>query len=253
MFNHSILLIGNWKMNLSPSDGAAFARLLREKLPKLRNTEVWIAPPALSAAHVVHETVGSPIQVGIQNVHWEASGAFTGETSAAFAKDLGLTFSLVGHSERRTLFGETSDTVALRMKAAINYNLTPVVCIGETEGERANGSTQAILQAQLEPIFAQLAPESTRQIILAYEPVWAIGTGKVATESEIQVTHAFIRQLWNERLPESPCTILYGGSVSPNNFAGIAALPGVDGALVGGASIKLDQWLEIISIAERAH
>jgi triosephosphate isomerase len=192
------------------------------------------------------------IKVGTQNVHWESSGAFTGESSAAFAKDLGLSFSLVGHSERRTLFGETSDKVALRMKAAISHNLTPIVCIGETESERSSGRTEAVLQAQLEPIFAQLTLETASLVILAYEPVWAIGTGKVATESEIQATHAYIRQLWSTHLPNCPCTIVYGGSVSPANFSGIVALPGVDGALVGGASIKLDQWLELISIAERS-
>lgn len=252
MSHRPILLIGNWKMNLAPSAGAVFARSLREKLPKLTHTEVWITPPALSAAHVVHEITGSPIQVGTQNVHWESSGAFTGETSAAFAKDLGLTFSLVGHSERRALFGESSDTVALRMKAALSHNLTPVVCIGETEAERASGSTETVLQAQLEPIFALLTPESARQVILAYEPVWAIGTGKVATESEIQSTHSFIRRLWNERISEAACTVLYGGSVNPANFRDIVNLPGVDGALVGGSSIKLDQWLELIAIAELA-
>ncbi len=252
MSQRSVLLIGNWKMNLSPSAGAAFARLLREKLPPLRHSEVWITPPAMSAAHVVGELGTSPIKIGTQNVHWEASGAFTGETSAAFAHDLGLKFSLVGHSERRTLFGETSEKVALRMKAALSHSLTPVVCIGETEAERAAGRTEAILQAQLEPIFAQLTQETAPRVILAYEPVWAIGTGKVATESEIEATHAYIRNLWNGRFPGVSCTVLYGGSVSPANFAGIVALPGVDGALVGGASIKLDQWLEIISIAERS-
>jgi triosephosphate isomerase len=257
MSHRSVLLIGNWKMNLSPSDGAAFARALREKLPALTHTEVWVTPPALSAAHVVRELETSPIKIGTQNVHWETSGAFTGETSAAFAKDLGLTFTLVGHSERRTLFGETSDKVALRMRAALSNNLTPVVCIGETEAERSAGHTEAVLQAQLEPIFSQLNVETASRVILAYEPVWAIGTGKVATESEIQATHAYIRQLWSETLQGSSCrgsscTVIYGGSVSPANFAGIVTLPGVDGALVGGASIKLDQWLELVSIAERS-
>jgi triosephosphate isomerase len=138
------------------------------------------------------------------------------------------------------------------MKAAISHNLTPIVCIGETESERSSGRTEAVLQAQLEPIFAQLTLETASLVILAYEPVWAIGTGKVATESEIQATHAYIRQLWSTHLLNCPCTIVYGGSVSPANFSGIVALPGVDGALVGGASIKLDQWLELISIAERS-
>jgi triosephosphate isomerase len=250
MSKGTIFLIGNWKMNLSPSAGALFARSLRERLPPLARTEVWVTPPAISAAHVAHELGSSPISIGTQDVHWETSGAFTGETSAAFAADLGLTFSLLGHSERRTLFGETSERVALRMRTALYHNLTPVVCIGETEAERSSCRTEQVLQAQLRPIFEQLTQETSSRVIIAYEPVWAIGTGTVASEAEIQATHAHIHELWNAAFKNSSCRIVYGGSVNPANFPGIIALPGVAGALVGGASIKLDQWLELISIAE---
>lgn len=237
-------------MNLSPSEGAAFARTLRDRLPVLSQTSVWVTPPAISAAHVVQELQGSPIQVGAQNVHWAVSGAYTGETSASFVRDLGLTFSLVGHSERRTLFGDTSEHVAMRMKAALHESLTPIVCIGETEAERVSGRTEEVLRAQLEPVFEQLDTASAQHVVLAYEPVWAIGTGKVASEREIQDAHAYIKQLWDSQQYKTECVILYGGSVNPQNLKSIITLPGVDGALVGGASIKLEQWLELITLAE---
>jgi triosephosphate isomerase len=252
MTKKQVLLVGNWKMNLSPSQAADFARAMREGLPDLAYTSVWVAPPAISAAHVINELVGTPIEVGAQNVHWEPCGAFTGETAAIFAKDLGLTFSLVGHSERRSLFGETSEQVALRMRGAIQVGLTPVVCIGETENERVAGRTEQVLASQLEPLYHHLTHETAQRVILAYEPVWAIGTGKVASESEIQETHAYIQKEWLSRGYSSAPTILYGGSVSPKNFSGIIALPAVSGALVGGASLKLDQWFELVKTASMA-
>jgi len=250
MSKKPVLLVGNWKMNLSPSQAADFARSMRGDLPPLTNTSVWVSPPIISAAHVARELAGSPIKVGAQNIHWENSGAFTGETAPIFARDLGLSFSLVGHSERRSLFGETSEQVARRMKGALDAGLTPIVCMGETEAERAMGLTEKILDAQLEPLYPNLTPETARKVILAYEPVWAIGTGKVASEDEIQATHKYIQDSWMEQGYEAPPTILYGGSVNPQNCAGIIALPAVQGALVGGASIKLSQWLELIRISE---
>jgi triosephosphate isomerase len=250
MSKKPVLLVGNWKMNLSPSQAADFARSMRGDLPPLTNTSVWVSPPIISAAHVARELAGSPIKVGAQNIHWENSGAFTGETAPIFARDLGLSFSLVGHSERRSLFGETSEQVARRMKGALDAGLTPIVCMGETEAERAMGLTEKILDAQLEPLYPNLTPETARKVILAYEPVWAIGTGKVASEDEIQATHKYIKDTSIEQGYEAPPTILYGGSVNPQNCAGIIALPAVQGALVGGASIKLSQWLELIRISE---
>jgi triosephosphate isomerase len=204
----------------------------------------------VSLAHVANELRGSAIRVGAQNSHWANSGAFTGETALSALHDLGAHFTILGHSERRTYFGETSEGVAQRMTAALNAGMTPIVCIGETDSERTGGKTEQVLQAQLQPIFAQLSKENASRVVLAYEPVWAIGTGKVASEREIEETHSFLRSLWREQGYASEAVILYGGSVSPQNFAGIVHLPGVSGALVGGASIKLDQWLELVSIAE---
>jgi triosephosphate isomerase len=193
---------------------------------------------------------GSPILVGSQNVHWATSGAFTGETSPSFLREMGIPFSIVGHSERRTYFGETSETVAQRTKAALSEGLTAIVCIGETERERTSGITEKVLEEQLTPVFEQISPDTSSRVVLAYEPVWAIGTGRVASLAEISETHRFILSLWKGRGFGSDAVVLYGGSVNPQNFAEILALPEVDGALVGGASIKLDQWLTLARIAE---
>lgn len=201
-------------------------------------------------ANALHDLQGSPIKVGSQNVHWATSGAFTGETSPLFLQEMGASFSLVGHSERRTYFGETSERVAERMGAALAANIVAVVCIGETESERVSGRTEQVLQDQLAPVFEQLAKGARNDIVLAYEPVWAIGTGRVASIDEIATTHQFIHSLWQGNGFPDQATILYGGSVNPQNFADILALPEVNGALVGGASIKLDQWLRLIEIAE---
>lgn len=247
-----IFLVGNWKMNLIPSEAARYASSMRDKLPPLRQTEVWVAPMTISLAHVANELRGSPIRVGAQNSHWAASGAFTGETPLSALQDLGAQFTILGHSERRTLFGETSEGVAQRMVAALDSGITPIVCIGETDSERTNGKTEQVLAAQLTPVFAQLTKEHAARVILAYEPVWAIGTGKVASEKEIADTHSYLLSLWKDQGYAHEAVILYGGSVSPQNFAGIVRLDGVRGALVGGASIKLDQWLELVSIAEGA-
>lgn len=248
----SRLLIGNWKMNLPPSEALSFARALRQQLPALKATEVWVAPMTICLPDVVRELRDSGVNVGAQNVHWATHGAFTGEISARSIKDLGLQFSLVGHSERRTYFGETSDTVALRMKAALAEGITPVVCIGETDAERSSGQTERVLETQLAPIFAHLDADTASNVVLAYEPVWAIGTGKVASVGEIEQTHAYIHDLWRRQGFGNDAVVLYGGSVNPENFAGIVVIPGVHGALVGGASIKLEQWLRLIEIAEQA-
>ncbi len=245
------LLIGNWKMNLGPAQAVSFAENLLSQIKPLAQTDVWVAPPTVSLCDTARVLNGSPLAVGAQNVHWASAGAFTGETSPAFLSEIGARFSLVGHSERRTLFGETSATVAQRAKAALDAGLTPVVCIGETEHERVTGVTERVLEEQLAPIFEQVSSAESARVVLAYEPVWAIGTGRVASLAEIQSTHAFILSLWASQRYAHEAVVLYGGSVNPQNFADILALKEVDGALVGGASIKLDQWLQLIQIAEQ--
>ncbi len=237
-------------MNLGPKEARPFARELKAKACATSRTDVWVTPPTASLEAVASELSGTPIAVGAQNVHWANAGAFTGETSPLFLADLGVKFSLVGHSERRTLFGETSEQVAQRTKNALSAGLTAVVCIGETEAERTGQQTEKVLLEQLNPVLDVVDANSAARVILAYEPVWAIGTGKVASLQEIQDAHRFIISTWNSRKLSCPAVVLYGGSVNPGNFAEILRLPEVDGALVGGASIKIDQWLSLISIAE---
>ncbi len=244
------LLAGNWKMNLGPTQARAYATQLKESIKPLSKTDVWVAPATISAAAVAEELKGTSLQVGAQNVHWAESGAFTGETSPFFLKDLGATFSLTGHSERRQFFGETSETTAQRTQAALKAGLEVIVCIGETESERVSGKTERVLEEQLQPVLSGLSAETAAKVILAYEPVWAIGTGKVASIKDIQETHQHIQKVWASHNLPGTAVILYGGSVNPTNFAEILALKEVHGALVGGASIKLDQWLELIRIAE---
>ena len=238
-------------MNLGPTQARAYAKQLKDSITPLGKTDVWVAPATISTAAVAEELKGTALHVGAQNVHWAESGAFTGETSPLFLKELGATFTLTGHSERRQFFGETSETTAQRTQAALKAGLEVIVCIGETESERTGGKTERVLEEQLQPVLSSLTAESARQVVLAYEPVWAIGTGKVASIKDIQETHQHIQKVWaSHNLPGS-AVILYGGSVNPTNFAEILALTEVHGALVGGASIKLEQWLELIAIAER--
>jgi len=245
------LLAGNWKMNLGPTHARSYAAQLKEAIQPLSKTDVWVAPATISAAVVAEELKGTALQVGAQNTHWADSGAFTGETSPLFLKDIGATFTLTGHSERRQFFGETSETTAQRTQAALKAGLEVIVCIGEMESERTSGLTKRVLEEQLQPVLAGLSADTATKVILAYEPVWAIGTGKVASITDIQETHQHIQKVWASHNLPGTAVILYGGSVNPTNFAEILALEEVHGALVGGASIKLDQWLELIAIAER--
>ena len=240
------LLVANWKMNCGPAQARAYARELRSHATTLTRTDVWVAPPIISLDSVAQELSGSAFAFGSQNVHWSASGAFTGETSPSFITELGGTFGIVGHSERRHLFGESSELVAKRASGALSAGLATILCVGETESDRSAGKTEAVLRAQLSPALQVVSPEQANRLIIAYEPVWAIGTGKVATLAEIDHAHRFIASVWGEHgLLETPAT-LYGGSVNPGNFAEILTLAAVDGALVGGASLKLDQWQQLI-------
>ena len=237
-------------MNLTPAEASLFAKSVTEDLPMLSRTSVWMAPSLLSIPTVIDSVKGFPIDIGGQNVHWESNGAFTGETSPQALKNTGATFAIIGHSERRTLFGETSEMVAQRMLGALGANLTPVVCIGETESERQAGQTEQVLANQLEPVFQNLTEHTFPKIVLAYEPVWAIGTGKVASPAEVQETHSFIHHLCRNKGFTTAPIVLYGGSVNPSNAEAILSLDTVGGALVGGASLKKDQWLDLIKISE---
>ena len=223
----SILIAGNWKMFKGPAETAAFCRELREA--DLGDVDVVVCPPYVSLAAAVQVLAGTDIGVFAQNVHWEAEGAFTGEVSCGMLRELGVYGTIVGHSERRQYFGETDETVAKRVNAALGAGLQVIACVGETESEREAGETENVLRRQLAVL------EADDNLVLAYEPVWAIGTGKTATPELAQDAHAFIKSLLD--LP-----VLYGGSVKPENARELCAQPDIDGALVGGASLDAESF-----------
>jgi triosephosphate isomerase len=242
------LVAGNWKMFKTRAEAAAFCAALLPLVEDLDEVDLALCPP-FTALDLVAERVGdSGIGVWGQNVHEAPEGAFTGETSCSMLIDAGATGVLLGHSERRALFGETDDGVARKLAAALASGLEPVVCIGESESERDGGATESRLRMQLDGGLAGLAASQMLQVTVAYEPVWAIGTGRTATPEIAQETHAFIRGALAERYGEecaAAVRILYGGSVKPDNAAALLALPDVDGALVGGASLDPESFAAI--------
>jgi triosephosphate isomerase (TIM) len=231
-----VLIAGNWKMHNGPEETAGFCRELRDQLEWIDGLDVAVCPPFPSLSAAVQALAGTDIAVAAQNVHWDVEGAFTGEVSAPMLFELGVYGAIVGHSERRQLFGETDEGVARRAAAALEAGLWVIACVGETEAERQAGETQAVLCRQASVLDAH------EQLVIAYEPVWAIGTGKTATPEQAQEAHAFIHGLID-------VPILYGGSVKPDNAGEILAQPDVDGALVGGASLEVESFAAICKAA----
>jgi len=229
-----VLIAGNWKMFKGPHEAGAFCRELRDA--DLGDVDVAVCPPYVSLAPAVQALAGTEIGVFAQNCHWEAEGAFTGEISAPMLRELGVYGTVVGHSERRQLFGETDEGVARRVEAALGNGLHVIACVGETESEREAGETENVLRRQVSVL------EPDESLVVAYEPVWAIGTGKTATPAIAQEAHAFIKSLLD-------VPVLYGGSVKPENAGELAAQPDVDGALVGGASLDLESFAAICRAA----
>jgi len=229
-----MLIAGNWKMYKGPAETAEFCLGLREQ--ELDGVNVVVCPPFVSLAVAVQLLAGTEVAVAAQNVHWEREGAYTGEISAAMLRELGAYGTIVGHSERRQYFGETDETVAKRVHAALEAGLFVIVCIGETEEERERNETEDVLRRQL----SVLEPDDN--LVLAYEPVWAIGTGKTATPELVQDAHAFIKS-------QLDAPVLYGGSVKPENTAELLEQGHVDGALVGGASLELESFTAICRAA----
>ena len=241
----------NWKMNHGPSDARAFMRSFLDYYPRgrERNRTVIFFPPALTL-HAVVESLKdrTDILVGVQNIYHEDKGAFTGESSAPIARDAGARLVLVGHSERRHVFGESDEETAKKCAAALRAGLTPMLCVGETLEEREGGDTEAVVLRQLRAGVTGLDPDKVATMLIAYEPVWAIGTGRTATPDDAAAVHAVIRdelrKLAGERGLAIP--ILYGGSVNRGNVAALLAAPEVDGVLVGGASLDADAWSSIV-------
>jgi triosephosphate isomerase (TIM) len=232
-----MLIAGNWKMYKGPAATGEFCLGLRDH--DLDGVDVVVCPPDVSLAVAVQLLAGTEIAVAAQNVHWEAEGPFTGEISASMLREIGVYGAIVGHSERRQLFGETDEAVAKRTRAALDAGLFVIACVGETEEERERGETQDVLRRQVSVL------EADENLVVAYEPVWAIGTGKTATPDIAQEAHAFIKSLL-------AVPVLYGGSVKPDNAAELLDLQDVDGALVGGASLELESFTAICRAAIRS-
>lgn len=235
------LLAGNWKMYKTPAETQEFFSSFSPLVAQSKY-DVVICPPFVNIPAAVAATKGTKIQIGGQNLYWKNEGAFTGEISGPMLKASGAEWVIVGHSERRQYFGETDETVLTRTKAAIAAGLKPIVCVGERLEEREAGQTDAVLRTQFEGGIAPLSKDEFAKIVIAYEPVWAIGTGKVATPEIAQAAHKFLRSL----LP-SDVRILYGGSVKADNAAGLMAQPDIDGALVGGASLDAKSFAAIVN------
>lgn len=245
-----ILVAGNWKMYKTGAEAAEYIEQLKKLLTPDLSVDVTLAPSftALNAAQEAAQ--GSPISIAAQNVFWEEEGAFTGEISPAMLTSMGIKQVIIGHSERRQYFGETDETVNRRVKAALAGGLTPIVCIGETLDEREAGQTFKVLETQLQTGLKEIDNDAAQSLIVAYEPIWAIGTGKTATPEMAQEAHKFIRETLEKRFDKglvSSLRILYGGSVKPENAAELLTQPDIDGGLVGGASLKPDVFYGIIN------
>jgi triosephosphate isomerase (TIM) len=244
------LVAANWKMNKTNADAAAFcADFTGRELPPA--TDVVICPPYTALRTVVDGVAGSAVGVAAQNMHEEDSGAFTGEISAPMLLELGVSAVVLGHSERRQLFGETDAALARKVPKALRSGLLPILCVGETEEERESGETERKLRHQVQTDLAAVATDELAEVVIAYEPIWAIGTGKTATPDQAQDAIGFVRALLRDRDPGQAerVRILYGGSVNTANAAELLALPDVDGALVGGASLDPADFATIVSAA----
>jgi triosephosphate isomerase (TIM) len=251
------LLAGNWKMNLAANDARALIAAIRANLDRdaavlARDRDVMVAPAFLAIPAASQALAGSSIALGAQNMHFEEKGAFTGEVSAPMLRQFGVRYVILGHSERRHIFGERDDLINRKVKAAIAHRFVPILCVGETQQERDSGRTLEVILGQLERGLEGVEEQRVADVVIAYEPVWAIGTGRTATPQQAQIAHGAIRGALTERYNRDIAhgmRILYGGSVTPENVDWLVSEPDIDGALVGGASLKADSFVRIV----RAH
>ena len=243
-------IAANWKMYKTVHDAVAFIKELRSVAKDVHDVEIVVAPPFTALRAAVEAAHASAIGIAGQNLHWEREGAFTGEISAPMLKEAGAEYVIIGHSERRRLFGETDATVNRKLTAAVAAQLTSIVCIGETLEERDANETLSVLDRQIKQGLDGLTADQIAALVIAYEPVWAIGTGRNATPAQANEAHAHIRarlRQWFGGAAADQCHVIYGGSVKPENIRELAALPDVDGALVGGASLELRSFFDIIT------
>ncbi len=247
-----MLIAGNWKMNKTISEAEAFAKRLKSSLGKQLHCDLLIFPPFFAVPFVARVLKGTSVMIGAQDLFWEGRGAFTGEISCEMIRDAGGSYVLVGHSERRHILGEVNEVVARKLQAALSSGLKPVFCVGELLAEREAGETEAVVKRQLESALSGLSAEEMERVVIAYEPVWAIGTGKTATPEDAEQMHAYIRRYvegsFGREMAEE-LIVQYGGSVKPENARSLLEKEQVDGLLVGGASLDVDSLLGIAAAA----
>ena len=243
------IIAGNWKMNMTPSKAK---ELVTDLIPLVKDAacDVVVCPPYVDIALVAELVKGTNIQVGAQNIHWAEKGAFTGEISAAMLKEAGAAYAIIGHSERRQYFGETDATVNSRTKAALAAGIVPIICVGESLEQRENGETDAVVSGQVKADLADIPGEAVAGLVIAYEPIWAIGTGKTATDEQANETIGLIREtiasLYGQAVADQ-VRIQYGGSMNPKNVKGLMAQPQIDGGLIGGASLKAADFAQVVN------
>jgi triosephosphate isomerase len=243
------IIAGNWKMNKTVKEALELVKGLKKELEGVKDVDIVACPPFTVLSEVEKIIQGTNIHLGAQNLYWEDSGAYTGEISAPFLKDTGCKYVIIGHSERRAYFNETNEGVNKKLKAALKHNLIPIVCVGESLEQREKGETFDVVKGHVRGALKDITEEEIKRIIIAYEPVWAIGTGKTATPEQAQEVHNFIRKLLKELYSQEIAGLVriqYGGSVKPDNVAELMAKDDIDGALVGGASLKIDSFVRIV-------
>jgi triosephosphate isomerase len=244
------IIAANWKMHMTQTESEAFITTFLREIGDIDEVEIVIVPPFTAIAKVSELLAQTQnVKVGAQNMHWERSGAFTGEISPAMLRELFVRYVVLGHSERRAMFGETNEIVNRKVRAAHEANLRPIVCIGETLEQRERGEVENVLSTQLRGSLAEVEPEKLLESVIAYEPVWAIGTGKTATADQAQEAHAFVRRILREmsdKATSDKVRIEYGGSVKPENARELLSQPDIDGALVGGASLDPRSFAQIV-------
>ena len=242
-----LLIAGNWKMHKTVPEAIELVRELKELTADVDDRDILVCPPFTALYPVGRELQGTNIALGGQNMFYEEQGAFTGEISPIMLKDVGCSYVILGHSERRHIFGETDELINRKVLSAAEHGLTPILCVGEKIEERESGETEKVVERQVKEGLRGFNPEN--EFVIAYEPVWAIGTGKTATPELAQEVHAFIREILSELFGKEKAEktrILYGGSVKPENAKGLLEMPDIDGALVGGASLKADSFAKIV-------
>jgi triosephosphate isomerase len=247
------ILAANWKMHKTAADAVAFAKAFAPRVADASGVDVVIAPPFTALAALGAALAGTAIALAAQNAHPEEQGAFTGEVSAAMLREAGCRYAIVGHSERRTLFGESSELVARKAEALLRHGIRAIVCVGESLAEREAGRTGDVIDAQLRESLARVPADGTAELVIAYEPIWAIGTGRTATPEAAQEVHARVRERLRERFGAAgdSVRIQYGGSVKPDNVRELMAQPDIDGALVGGASLEPESFARIVRFEAR--